>query len=142
MLSRNQTKPEVYIGPREYLSGDISVYFREFKGQDVNAPRKILSILFQLKTSKITFPEGGDEAASALVLKSMCPFNFPEVSFCFLELPFCFSEVPFYFSKMPYCYPKLPRSNVFFIYCTRLFPRMIFFLLTVTSCPAQSCLQR
>ena len=126
MLSRNQTKPEVYIGPREYLSRDISVYIREFKGQDVNAPRKIISILFQLKTSKNYLSRGGDEAASALVLKSMCPFNFPEVSFCFLELPFCFSEVPFYFSKIPYCYPKLPRSNVF-LFTVRVFFQEWFF---------------
>ena len=81
---------------------------------------KLFQFYFSLKHPKITFPEGGDEAASALVLKSMCHFNFPEVSFCFLELPFCFSEVPFYFSKIPYCYPKLPRSNVF-LFTVRVF---------------------
>ena len=125
----------IYQGIFRYILGNLRVR--------MSMPlEKFFQFYFSLKHPKITFPEGGDEAASALVLKSMCPFNFPEVSFCFLELPFCFSEVPFYFSKMPYCYPKLPRSNVFFIYCTRLFPRMIFFLLTVTSCPAQSCLQR
>ena len=75
-----------------------------------------------------------DEAASALVFNSMCPFTsknallFPELSFyfpelpfylpelpfylqvmlfCFLELPFPFPEKLFSFSKMPYCFPEL-----------------------------------
>ena len=81
MLSRNQTKPEVYIGPREYLSRDISVYFREFKGQDVNAPRKIISILFQLKTSKITFPEGGMRLQVPLFSSQCVPLIFRKCPF-------------------------------------------------------------
>ena len=64
------------------------------------------------------------------------PFYFPELLFCFLELPFCFIELPFcfpevsfYFIRMPYCFPELRFSFPevsFFVYCARLYPRMLF----------------
>ena len=102
----------------------------------------------------------GSEVASALILKSMCPFTsqkvcavfffpelpfyVPEVSFCFLELAFCFlqvpffPEVPFYFSKMAYCFPKLPFSfpKVPFLFTVHVFFQECFF---PADCTFSSC---
>ena len=86
-------------------------------------------------------------------------FYFPEVLFCFQESPFCFPEVPicslncsFVFQKCPFVFlkclfvfqicPLVFQKCLLFIYCARLFPRMIFFKLILPSCPAQTCSAR
>ena len=82
---------------------------------------KYLNLYFGLKHPKIiTLGCVWEEVASALFLKSMCPFTSPkcpkmtfcflDLTFCFPEVPFCFPEVFFYFSKITYSFPELPFS--------------------------------
>ena len=127
MLSRNQTKPEVYIGPREYLSGDISVYFREFKGQDVNAPRKILSILFQLKTSKNYLSRGGGMRLQVPLFSSQCvPLIFQKCPFVSWNYPFVFQKCLSISQKCPIVTQNCPGVTSF-LFTVRVFFQEWFF---------------
>ena len=118
MLSRNQTKPEVYIGPREYLSRDISVYFREFKGQDVNAPRKIISILFQLKTSKNYLSRGGGMRLQVPLFSSQCvPLIFRKCPFVSWNCPFVFQKCLSISQKYPIVTQNCPGVTSFYLLC-------------------------
>ena len=84
---------------------------------------KFLKFCFGLKNPKWPFHRGRGEGevAKALVLKSKCPFTSQKCPFI-PELPFVLQKCPFAYWNRPLVFQRC----LLFIYCARLFPRMLF----------------
>ena len=96
---------------------------------------KVFEFYFGLKYQKMTFTEGGARLRMPLC-SSKCALLRPKSVLLFLELPFYFPELSFFSRNSPVVFQKCPflqncplifHKCLPFIYCARLFPRILFF---------------